>query len=268
MNVDKAYVRSLADPHDVRVAHPKFHDGIMERTAGLRFRQINKITLDDTDVSYVLLHAGISNCVTFVDKNYDSGVIGTRMVPAYTSHSEDATNNANINNWRCLGAQIKFGLLNSPDESVGMLEAVRLSAREVFHILSSEAATKRYGMTKTAAQELAANMENNPSYMQGKLRDIHRFNFRLNYHSYDGKLDFKLGSVYGDNDWDFVLIRLTGRQSATSPSVLSVDSSQLQEIEYQRDGSLGRLMTYTQRKPDYDDVLFKIRFMKAGFPTM
>jgi len=244
------YIQSLIDPFDNQFAQPKLYDGSQQRSSGVRFRNTGNITLDVAGgINYLVLFPGFSNGLAW-KKPADATYLTHALYP---THVDDATDRGNITRIRVVSAGLQLSLLNSSDENEGYWEAVRVPIQNAD--LGQNGAD--YSTLPVPAFAIA-DMANHHTFQTGKLRDIHRFQFKLNSTSPDH--DFKMvpvsGTEYGISTWDpafdMVVIKIVGRVDAVTPSLLKYDVVSNQEVVYTENTSLSRLMTKNITIPDIE----------------
>lgn len=260
----KMYVESFVDPFDARIAQPKLLDGRQRRSAGLRLRSSGELTCSVTGTTYVALIPGFANAICWADDGATDKTADATMVPnAWAGHVSDDLDLANIKFIRSLGAGLKLNLINSADNSEGYWEAIRVPVQKSD---LEVAATRRtvFKMILKAAEEDFAQYE---PYQSGKLRDIHRFLFKLNSNNTEHEwiqlppvADIDTTEHLVDKSWDVIVIKLKGRKEATIPSVVKYDAVSLQEVVYKENTSLSRLQTYNIYIKESETYLDRVRF--------
>jgi hypothetical protein len=191
-----------------------------------------------------LLYAGLRN--TVYAKGAGDG--NARVMPFDASHAamkrvgtkvvQDPTNA--IGQWRSVSCGLKLTLVNNADENDGWWEACRFASTKgdrIFDVRNFDSnvvvedgqviAVPRDNQPDAlvylqGATAGTAQMTENPTYMTGKLRDIHKYMFKTRPHSTDHdfqrlkreylyqdatELSLMLDDMI-DYDYDFVFIRL------------------------------------------------------------
>lgn len=251
------YTELLLDPFSGALNQPKLLDGKFNRTAGVRFRQTGEITCSATGFTYIALIPGLSNILCW---QIGTGDV-TTPIP-FVNHIGTVADKANINRLRMVGAAVKLSMLNSADQNDGYWEAVRVPTQTREQSLAvGTSSLVHYNMFQNA---IAMDIANSPTYMRGKLRDIHRYMFKLNSsetdHNWGIVSDAPVVEQVLDTDWDTVIIRIKGRVDAATPSVLSYEAISNQEVVYKENTALGRLMTPSPMVPETGELLQKTRF--------
>lgn len=266
----ETYLKSLADPFDNTISQPKLLDGRIERTAGLRLRSTGDITCRTTGYTYIALFNGINNVMAYQAEGSDDDPVNqfNKSPAQFTGCLETSGNRAMINKYRAFGAALKLALQNAPDTSDGMFEAVRVPSLPGFSWGGTGAVAYEGNIVLTNAQFVTAftNVADNPTYMQGRLRDIGRYMFRCNFRQ--GEIDYVNTAAPGNTDWhmrmDVVLIRIKGRQVTGQPSVLMYQTVSLKELEYNEGTIASRLQTYNNTVNDHDELLLRVNFKQPA----
>lgn len=273
-----AYVRTLLNPFDTTFPQPKLLDGSETRSAGVRFRNVGNITLPvDGSANLIVLFPGYSYCL-----NWKAPTTDPSMPAINPSHLGTSTLRNDVRRVRLVSAGLKLSLENTSDDNEGNWEAVRIPVTLTdFQPTDTVGITGEYfGMRLVAAFD-RSDLANHATYQTGRLRDIHRFLFKLN--SVDPDHDFSqlntFSGNYGgvsagaattlaetayksmlDTAFDVVVIRVTGRVDANQPSVLRYDVVSNQEVVYRDGTALGRLMSQNIMIPQMDVLLDRTRF--------
>lgn len=257
VNLDD-YVDSFLDPFDPTVKKPKIFDGRFRRSLATRLRASTSLTCSTTTPTYIAFFPGLSNSVSF-DKE---GVV--TPMEAYPQHLSEAATREVVQRARIVSSGLKLSLVNSADQNEGYWEAIRLNFVQSNFSIDALAED---GVATLTSHDIP-NLPNYPTYQTGKLRDIHRFMFKLNIDSKDKSYTDvveppTLQSSF-DHDYDIVLIKISGRQEASSPSVLKLDVISNQEIVCKEDSALGRAMTESSYSQFTERTLQKTDFKKPA----
>lgn len=257
MSVD--YVTSFLDPFDRAISQPKLLDGSVDRSSGLRFRNTGQFALDKTgNPNYLFLIPGFSNCFAY------STAANQMAVPfSHASHVATQADRANIKRIRNVSTGLRLTLLNSADQNEGYWEAVRVPiSNELIVALAGE-----YRVSPPLNFAIP-NMANYHSYQRGMLKDIHRFQFKLNSINPDHEwmsprpldANVTVGDTY-DPTFDMIVIKIVGRIDATIPSTLMYETASNQEVVYTENTALSRLATLSPMVPDMDQLLDRTRYL-------
>lgn len=263
MSVLDTYAASFLDPFDGRITQPKIFDGSVTRSSGLKFRQTGNITLDATGAeNMIAIFPGLSNGLVW--QNAPTGALFNTPT-SYPTHLGTTTDRANVRKARIVSVGLKLALLNSADDNEGYWEAIRVPC-EGFS-LADTAAPNGEDYRLHVARSFS-NFANYQTFQTGRLRDIHRFLFKLNSVAPDHPMKEILPSgtvptpndAY-DNSFDMVVIRVFGRVDAVTPSVLQYDFVCNQEVVYKDDTVMARLATMNTMVPNMDVLLDRTRFI-------
>jgi hypothetical protein len=265
--MSRGYIASLADPFDVGVPQPKLLDGSVMASSGLKFRTTGDITLDgDGSPIYICLIPGFSNALTW-QRFSDAAYV---TAPPNANHVDSVANRNLVAKLRMVSVGLRMNILNSADENEGYFEAVRITLPHWTSFTVDP-------VTAAVAMESAftsADMANNSTYQSGKLKDIGRFQFKLN--STDPVHRFKPGdtemvsTVSGalDEAFDVIIFKINGRVNATTPTVIKYDVVSNQEMVYLNNTLMYRLATPSPLLRGMDVLLEKTKYMKPGIQIM
>jgi hypothetical protein len=113
------------------------------------------------------------------------------------------------------------------------------------------------------------DLSNYATYLTGKLRDIHRCQFKLN--AIDNHIKFSrmvteppTTETMVSEQWDTIIIKIHGQVEAGAPSQLMYDCISAQEVIYKENTALARLMTSTAYVPQTKSLLTRTRFNPPG----
>lgn len=174
------------------------------------------------------------------------------VFPGHVGTSADRTN---VKMARIVGCALRLNLVNNAETDDGYWEAARLSADlSDFHI-----AVLGNGSQVAYSGDFLTDLANNSTYMTGRNRDLHKYVFKLNSftteHPFSSVKPTTDLQQMLDQTWDIVLIKIHGRSVLNSPSVLMFDTVSNQEIIYQENTSLARLMTPSIRDANFQGYL-------------
>jgi hypothetical protein len=220
-------------------------DGKQARSAGIKFRQTKEIAISTTVPTYISLYPAVGNALAWTD------TVG-HNVGIFPDHTGTVDLRARIKSWRCVSAGLKLTLVNSAEQNEGYWEAIRVPVAwgDIYYNgewLSVPYDTFTFGL---------GDFSNYASYQTGKLRDIHRYQFKLN--SVSNEHPFRTLTDAGaalDTTFDMIFIRVVGRVVTGQPSVLMADCVMNQEVVYSEKTTLGRLMTPSEYIEGNDTAL-------------
>lgn len=264
-----AYVGQLAvykNAFSTATTNPKIPDGKAFHSAGVRLQAVKEFVNDSTVPMDFLLFPGLNNGIIMAGANpangrymsYKAHGVYTGAGPTFTQETASA-----IDKWRIVSQALKITLINNSDENDGWWEAARVQISRTADIKMDPTALGNIVGTGVAAGELpgvdvAAQMVENPTYVTGKLRDIHRHVFQLSPQGADHDFD-ELGTLINntntqgpvDNNFDAIHIRIHGRTGTESPTRLMLHVVSNQEIVYDEAAQLTRYHSETTFTPAY-----------------
>lgn len=267
MSALDTYAASFLDPFDGRINQPKILDGSVTRSSGLKFRSTGNITLEAAGAdNFIVLFPGFSNCLA-----WKIGAASYSTHLPFPTHLGTTTDRGNLNRVRLVSSGLKLSLLNSSDDNEGYWEAVRVPYEEFKSqwALTDAAAPVGEDMVVTPNSTWTyGNMANSPTFQTGRLRDIHRFLFKINSvapdHTFSSvPITSATPTVTNciDPFFDVIVIRIVGRIDAVTPSMLQYDVVSNQEIVYRESTVMHRLSTLNTMVPNIDVLLDRTRFI-------
>lgn len=252
---------AFIDPFDRKVDQVKLYDGHYLRSHSVKLRTSGRLTLKSSEASYVILHPGINNSITW--RTADAvDATNPNTPPPYTSHASTTADRGGIHAYRLINAGVRFMLMNSSDENEGYFEAVRFQETLTQPFFNNPNNTLSLGDGAVAGLS-SRNWPDNPSYQTGKLRDIHKYLFRLNNLEEDPNFSSNLVDNR-DFQFDFIMIRFWGRTESTSPSILMYETACNQEVVYKDGTALARTMTAAPHVPAVRGIYLKTRAHLPG----
>jgi hypothetical protein len=259
------YSRSLLNPFLTTVPQPKIYDGKTLRSAGVRFRSTGELSVY-SGITYIVLAPALTKPLTWYG-NDEGGTWIVNIPTDTTEHINTSTQRAQIDKIRLVGMGLKLNLMNSADQNEGYWEAARFST----NISDFDLVGTIDGRTRHRDLQLALPIElsNEPSYQRGKLKDIHKFMFRLNSnnteHNFGRMSETETLNQLIDEDWDSIIIKVHGRVEVGSPSVLNYEVINNQEVIYRTGTSIARLMTPSPFIPQTPRIMGAV---KMGLPGL
>jgi len=258
-------VKSLVDPFDQTLPQPKILDGSVTRSSGIRFRNTGNITLPATgDPQYLILYPGLSMSFCWKIPGNDAGNTGV-----HPSHLGVTADRNNIRMMRLVSVGLRLSLENSSDENEGYWEAVRIPINYADWKANDGAAPtgEDYATVPIASFSLL-DMANHSTFQTGKLRDLHRFQFKLNSVAPDHPFKRVLPSTTSptvqdmmDDHFDIIIIKVIGRIDAVTPSVLRYHTVANQEVVYNEATALARVQSMSVMIPQMDVILDRTRYI-------
>lgn len=256
----QAYTKSLLDPFDKGMSQPKLLDGKVARSSGIRLRATGEITCNISGSTYIALFPGASNVLCW---RVDSDPLVPEVTPVeFQGHLDTIADRANVKATRTVGTALRLSLVNSADQNEGYWEAARIPTSALDFGFA--------GAGTSLAQTLGnLDLSNYQTYLTGKLRDIHRYQFKLN--AIDNDIDFSRilteppeVSQFVSEQWDTIIIKIHGRVEVGAPSMLMYDCISCQEVIYKENTALARLMTTSPYVPQTKSLLTRTRFNPPG----
>ena len=265
----QAYTKSLLDPFDKGMSQPKLLDGKVQRSSGIRLRATGEITCNQAGSTYIALIPGVSNVLTWrVD---DDQTIPEHTAPPFQGHLDSVPDRANIKAVRTVGAALRLSLVNSADQNEGYWEAARIPTCAIDFKFNEPDPAGAPGVTDSTVSMNLGNLDlsNYQTYLTGKLRDIHRYQFKLN--AIDNDINFQrciaeppTVESFVSEQWDTIIIKVHGRVEVGAPSMMMYDCISAQEVIYKENTALARLMSTSPYVPQTKSLLTRTRFNPPG----
>ena len=269
------YTKSLLDPFDKGMSQPKLLDGKVSRSSGIRLRATGEITCNSTGSTYIALIPGASNVLCW---RVDDDPMVPEVTPApFQGHLDSSNDRLNIKGVRTVGVALRLSLVNSADQNEGYWEAARVPTSSIdfsFHKTvigdpnANPPTVDQYDSTVSMSMG-SIDLSNYQTYLTGKLRDIHRYQFKLN--AVDNDINFSrvlteppAVDQFISEQWDTILIKVHGRVEIGAPSMIMYDCISCQEVIYKENTALARLMTTSPYVPQTKSLLTRTRFNPPG----
>lgn len=265
----QTYTKSLLDPFDKGISQPKLLDGKVARSSGIRLRATGEITCNSTGPTYLALVPGHSNVLCW---RVDEDPAADEVSPSpFQGHLDTAQDRSYVKAVRTVGVALRLSLVNSADQNEGYWEAARVPTCALDFSFVEPDPVGAPGVTTTAVKMALSSVDlsNYQTYLTGKLRDIHRYQFKLN--AIDNDINFSRCGVepptidqFVSEQWDTIIIKIHGRVEIGAPSMIMYDCISAQEVIYKENTALARLMTTTPYVPQTKALLTKTRFNPPG----
>jgi len=239
----------MINPFSTVVKSPKLLDGKVSRSAGFKLRKTGEIICSTTGVTSIVVLPGLSNSICWK-------MDGTVTVPPpFPGHVGLDVDRVNMKMARVVGSALRLNLVNNAETDDGYWEAARLS----IDLSDFQISPSGTGSQVEYSGDYFTDLANNSTYMTGRNRDLHKYVFKLNSftteHPFQSiKPTTDLDQMF-DQTWDIILIKIHGRAILNSPSVLMFDTVSNQEIIYQENTSLARLMSTSVRDANFHQYL-------------
>lgn len=270
----QVYTKSLLDPFDKGMSQPKLLDGKVPRSSGIRLRATGEITCSGTSSTYLALIPGVSNVICWrVD---DDPAVQEETPPPFQGHLDALADRSNVKGVRTVGTALRLSLVNSADQNEGYWEAARIPTSNLdckFYVADPDPAGDGSvpAVTNTAVSMNLGSLDlsNYQTYLTGKLRDIHRYQFKLN--AIDNDINFAKilteppqVNQFVSEQWDTIIIKIHGRVEVGAPSMIMYDCISCQEVIYKENTALARLMTTSPYVPQTKSLLTRTRVTPPG----
>jgi hypothetical protein len=264
----QVYTKSLLDPFDKGMSQPKLLDGKVSRSSGIRLRATGEITCNGAGSTYIALIPGVSNVLCW-RVNADPLIPEVTPVP-FQGHMDTIPDRENVKGVRTVGTALRLSLVNSADQNEGYWEAARIPTNAL-DFKFTETAPGPPAVNNTAVYMTMGSLDlsNYQTYLTGKLRDIHRYQFKLN--AIDNDINFSRMlteppevAPFVSEQWDTVIIKIHGRVEIGAPSMIMYDCISCQEVIYKENTALARLMTTSPYVPETKSLLTRTRFNPPG----
>ena len=316
------------NPWSTATTNPKIPDGKCRLSTGLRLQAVREFQNNENgDMEFIIFPgcaSGLAVNNTTVGNNvlanmdhvvfenhgmFDSSYTG--IAPNDTNHLAQQSSNV-LAKWRLVSQAVKFTLVNNADENDGWFEAIRFTATNDFgkfgikpHTNTDQAFVGVRGKNLDGDGDAnmppedvyhdniwsnIGNLVEHPSYISGKLRDIHRYQFQLR--AIDTDHDFNNVSrsyaIHGaaidgpsenpeslnevsheandmkkamiDDSYDLIFLRVHGRPAATgvTPTRLMTHVVSNQEIMYEQGCAFSRYHSETDASPMWPALNIKM----------
>lgn len=258
-------------------------DGKCTLSVGTRIQQRKEFVQAGDAAMDVFLYPGINNVITIrnvVPPTNDTYTIAGTQVAFMPSKSHgkfahpdlaqaeysQSDSSQFINKWRTVSCGANISLVNQSDEDSGWFEAVRCSpdaqadpflwpdtgiSTTTGPVATAYTGTQDQNLVSYPGYDTASdNMVNQPSYVSGKLKDIHKYLFALNPHSGDHDFNNVGTGTNNSNDLydqshDTIYIRLHG----TTGTRVLIHTSHNQEIMYDEESPMSKFHGPTFTSP-------------------
>jgi len=270
--------KSLAvyfNPWSTSTTNPKIPDGKSYHSSGIRLQAVKEVTQDAgaTQIA-MLLFPGLSNgfLATGTVKSFADGFCESAQ---YSNHGGlGATNQQDIATeiarWRLVSQGMKVTLTNNSDENDGWWEAIRVNVNTT-EFLSNPTNAEGWQMRDDGAGSFHVGAQNlflpsvsldnlveHPTYVSGKLRDIHRHNFQLMPQGQDHDFTQLPRDLANDlysrlvdsNNYDAILVIIHGR-GGTTPTRCMAHVVSNQELVYQESSAMKRYHSESDVVPNF-----------------
>lgn len=284
------------NPFSLAGVPPKIPDGKCYSSSGVRLQAAGSFTNYDGGTGGIMHFTIVPGITTGIyargvnNGSGDTGLIGPTASLSFGQHLDGTieprdigdtspsvfyqTGTNAIEHWRIVSSAVKFSLTNSYDENDGWFECIRIpfgklrtfSGSNYSWTFEPESGNLDFvGTGLPAFKDLSSSaLVSHPTYMSGKLTDIHKYVFQLRGHTDDhdfvdlfhGSSDLAdqgdpnpIDSLF-DSSMDAIYIRVHGRVAAANSAIaatqLMAHIVSNQELMYQANSKLARFHTQTQ----------------------
>lgn len=244
-----AFAKVRADPFSKSALGAKIPDGKATTSNTFRAQSAREFTLGtttQTNPSFFLLIPGLKT--SLVCSNATTGAGGDEQYLSYPNHvsfQQNAadvtyTNSSTLEKWRVVSQGTRFQMTNNSDENEGWFEAVRLNpcviaAEEAKWTLDSAGILKLASADALPYVKTGETWASDPTYVTGKLRDLHQYVWKHN--SVNTDHDFRCSGGTNDQNanlrydfaYDMIAIKMYGRKVG-APTTVAVHCSTNQEL--------------------------------------
>jgi len=250
--------------------NPKIPDGKSYHSSGVRLQAVKEFVNDTTTTMDFLLFPGLNNGLIMAKANTADG-----RYMSYPSHFTTTAAGAGgfiqnadtaIDKWRIVSQALKITLINNSDENDGWWEACRVqlpSDKSVFIIdpvATGNIVGTDFGDDALPGVDVNRQLVENPTYVTGKLRDIHRHVFQLAPQGSDHDFN-ELNTIVDptaqenanvvDKNFDAIYIRIHGRTGTESPTRVMCHVVSNQELVYDEAATLCRYHSESSFSPSF-----------------
>lgn len=244
----------LINPFDKTVP-PKLQDGKKTSSSGLRLRSTGELVLSTDRTTIVAL-------IPFLGHSLIWSLDGTNAVRSktYKGHMNTQADRDNVKQARLVSQGLKMTMINNADQNEGYWEAARLPVDiSEFSLANDMTLDNPLEANFSQIIDPEIDLSNYSTYQSGKLRDLHRYQFKLN--STDTNHDFaEIHTVPTikdvlDEQFDVVILKLHGRAQTGAPTSLLYETMSNQELIYAQETALSRLMTTNRKVPGFETIM-------------
>ena len=278
--VDRNDLLAHRDPFSNRFNPPKIQDGKASMSSAVKLRMTGQVTMPTTAGDHVTLCLGPGLSSNF----YPHGSLPTLPPeePVYSAHFSTQALRDTIKHIRLVGTAARFTLLNNADQNEGYFEAIRVpfTWSDITLQARNDPTTEPVTGSLDFSGAIAAagsDFSQHSTYQTGKLKDLHKYQFKLN--STTTEHPFTDPTVIGDGlngptttqqqgfideTFDVVLIKVYGRNEASFPSVLRYEVVSNQEVVWKESSQTARLMTRSRHSPNMAEILNRSNYEYPG----
>jgi hypothetical protein len=191
-----ACIAAYSNPFRDTVQNAKIPDGSANLSCGVRM-QANNIVAGDAGGKFSFVCQPHYTDPVLYDKTKLDNIGAGLTAGSYLQPIENAV----LSKWRLVSQGMKLSSTANTDNNQGYFEAIRFDSHAPIDVA-------------------ILNMVTNPTYINGKVRDLHRYHFQLKPRSTDH--EFKDPGNALDNQFDSILVVLSGCAPSTNILVHTV----------------------------------------------
>jgi hypothetical protein len=197
-------------PFSFSTNQPKIPDGKMQLSVGMKLQNVTELNIPTTGtnagVIWVLLQPTLGSAMCWRhggevdDVNHKAHGLWSESsspIDGNIFNVDSGDGGERIDSWRVVSQAMKFQLINNADENDGWFEAIRVSPLKdegnwsLQSISTQPINADDFFLTAKDPKDYDSNMVEHATYFTGKLRDIHKYQFRLA--PMNGDHDIRLG---------------------------------------------------------------------------
>ena len=194
------------------------------------------------------------------------------VTPApFQGHLDAVPDRENVKGVRTVGTALRLSLVNSADQNEGYWECAHVPTSALDFTFSEPDPVGAPGVLNSAASMTMGDIDlsNYQTYLTGKLRDIYRYQFKLNAIDNDVNFSRILSEPpqvdqFVSEQWDTIIVKVHGRVEIGAPSMMMYDCISCQEVMCKENTALARLMTTSPYVPQTKSLLTRTRFNPPG----
>jgi len=255
------------NPFSTATTSPRIPDNKVYSSCGVRLQAVGEFVNDSEGTMDFLIFPGINNM--FAAQGVASGGSALSNLLPFTNHASFILSGTtwgqppetSVHKWRGVSFGCKFTLVNNSDENDGWWEAIRVQGSDTsgFGMSIIEAGRAVIaGSTSTSFPAInvgITNMPEHPTYVTGKLRDIHKYAFNLNPQGSDHEFEIfgrentaqQMTETALDNEnFDMIYVRVHGRAGVNTPTRIMAHVVANQELIYDEASSMSRYHSNTR----------------------
>lgn len=247
------------NPFSPASSTPRIPDNKVYSSCGIKLQAVTEFSNDNTAPMEFILFPGLNNCLCSNSVIGGSGPLSGNM--PFTNHAGVILTGTDYNQppataihkWRMVSCGMKMTLINNSDENDGWFEAIRVQGSDTsgfsLSVLGTNYIIGGAGGGFPAINSGITNLPEHPTYITGKLRDIHKYEFILNPQGADHEFEIAprvmtaetaTEFMLDNENFDMIFLRVWGRAGASTPTRLMCHVVANQELVYDEASSMVR----------------------------